>query len=291
MTSSGDQKMFAVNRWHYFAALLVLTFTLVGCGKQADVQKVEGNPKVATKKGGDISAEDLRRAAKSAGGDLDAKQTVTPPPASLANVKPDAVFTAEQMKAAQDKDPSFLNPYANKVVEVTGIVAAFSQDYGRGEVWIKYGDGGLDRFRMPVFDKEPWLKVLPTQKVTLRTPDLIRWEIVAVQGLAPPTFTAEQFAKETTADPEGFKKQHDEKYLIITGAIAKVDENAEKEVIVELDGGGVIRSSCHFSSPSQAGVPLTSEQKKLLKPGTKVKLLGRYRTGRLVFCFLLEPTS
>src|SRR5688500_763116 len=134
--------MFAWKNWHCCAALtaFVGALALAGCGeKKTDAPKAEGDPKPA--------------------------EPGSPPPKepteSLANAKPEAAFTAKELKGEHKKDAFFLiSKYPGKVVEVTGVVTSVGLDRPNGSLLLDCGEQ-FEWLRCPVLDKQPWKKVLP----------------------------------------------------------------------------------------------------------------------------------
>lgn len=265
--------MFSLQNWQRFTSLTLFVgvLAIAGCGKQDEQIKTEGEP---------IVADWLKKPS---------------PPESLKDVKPDATFTATALMAEQKKDGEFLTKqYSRKVVEISGEMESFhlAKEGTAHNLFLKYG-GALDMIRMIRFnvtDRDLWRKAFPSQTVVLRArmPAYV-WEVVEVKGAPPSTLTAEQFVKEKSADPERFKKMYDDKSLIVTGVINKVEIRETDGFNIYLEGIGDKHILCTFLSNAFAAVPLTDAQKALLKAGQKIKVLGQCRSGSLSLCILLEP--
>ncbi|MBP3958692.1 hypothetical protein J8F10_25890 [Gemmata sp. G18] len=282
--------MFAVNHWQRIAILILFTVVLAGCGKKDEVPKIEDNPKLADppkveKKNGDITTDDLRRAAKAAGGDLDTKKPEpTNAPESLAKVKPDVVITAEEWaKQSEDagKPSAPFDKNVGKIVDLTGVV----KNVG---VYLAL-ETTPDRLPLivPTTEKEPWKKVFPGQTVRLRARinELVHWEIIDVKGAMPDKFTAEQLAREVAADKKGMESKYKDKYIIVSGIIEKAEVSEYGHAYVTLkspSGGGVVK--CFFSGS------LGSEKarNKSFQPGMKLVAVGGYDGTSLGVCQAME---
>jgi hypothetical protein len=266
--------MTALKNQHPLAAFALLASALAGCGKNPEPSKpVE--PKAA-------------------------QPGTTPNATPPAPAKDDSIkYSAEEFRKAAANDSKFpVSKHAGKKVEVSGVLRGYAHGQSQGMVILEAGpDKIFDKVTCLVVGKRPWLKVLPGQTVTLRTvvpqsvrdPDDIEWQIVEVKGSAPPTLTAEQFVKELRADEKAFDKKHFMKHVIVTGTVAEVKPTAGGGNEVSLSAGDKEQLVCVFSAPADAIAPLAAAQQAALKPGAKVKLLGRFTGGKLGECILLEP--
>jgi hypothetical protein len=278
--------MSVAKNWHRFAALsvFVCAIALAGCAeKKNDAAKAEGDPKPAEpkekKKAGDITMDDLRAAAKAAGGNFDKPTPEPKPPESLANVKADVVIPTRVWYEETRKDYNFVfNKYKGQVVEVSGLVA----DCHGSVVFVQGGPKETDTLMCPVSVKKPWTKVLPTQTVTLRARVVVpfQWEIVDAKGPPPPAVTADELGKDEVAD------KLNNQWAILTGVIAEVENLANGDVTVYLAAGKTEPLKCVFRELEGTIPP---EQKKLLRDGQQVKFLGHYSLGSLFSCIVLEP--
>jgi tRNA_anti-like len=196
----------------------------------------------------------------------------------LATVKPDFSLTAEDWFKEWGKDEKLARQkYQGKIIELTGDVEIVD-DHPNGEAGIVYLKVGRDNVTCYTADKEPWLKAGPGQKAKIRgkVPDDGFWgkpynlyPCAVIEGTPPPTFSAEQLAKEFTADRKVFEEKYDHKQVLVEGAVAAktVDGNYGK---LMLKGGGDQTVSCTLGM-------LTDFQKRRyesIKVGQQVKLCG-----------------
>jgi hypothetical protein len=131
-------------------------------------------------------------------------------------------------------------------------------------------------------EKEPWSKVSPGQTVKLkgRCGDVVGEElllqfrecaIVSVSGPGAIAVAAEKLVEEYAKDPAAAAKMYDDRYLLLTGEVDKVEViDAVNKPRIVLKTGGKISLSCVAEESM-----LT--QAKRLKPGQPVKLLGKQR--------------
>lgn len=296
--------MLAAKYLRRFATVATFTcaLTLAGC-KKDDPAKAQADPESKEKKrDGGITTDDLRRAAKAAGGDFD-KPMPPPeppkPPDSLARVKPDVVYTVkEYMDASKSNSEFFLTKHPDKVLEVTGVVEDFiqlgSRDAPRSVLWLWGGEGVITRMNYPIPEAEPWKKVVTGQTVTLRwrTPKTAKvayvfsWEIVEVKGPAALEYSAEQLSNEWASG----KKELDEKlkgrWVLLTGEFREAKDAGPKMIISFTAGGKPLSVVCEFYPATMVS---GLDKVKAMKPGQKVQFFGKFRDGVLADSKLLEP--
>jgi tRNA_anti-like len=219
-------------------------------------------------------------------------------PESLAKVRPDVIYTAEELRVHEKTDGGYLfTKHTDKVVELTGMVEHASHG-GVGEgtavyVFLHGGDGILDTIRCQTSDEAPWKKVFPGQTAVLRARPTalgLRWEIIEAKGPTPPEVTAEQLASDIAADRDAVTKKFGNKYLIVTGVIDKVDINKIGHATVKLQTEKAGTSiPCVFLGTN------TGEEARnaTLKSGLKLKAIGKFdsfTSGGLHACELMELT-
>lgn len=292
--------MFARKNWYRAGTLILFmcALVIVGCGKNADTPKPIDDPpavapKAEPKKTGDITMDDLRTAAKTAGGDLD-KSTPTPNlPPSVVNVKPDVLLTPKS--AADEYKKDGLKRCQGQVVEVTGTVGDLGPYGANGSTIYLREDNPNDFGHMhyTIRGGKAWTQVFPLQTVTLRAriATQLVWDVVGVKGPPPTSFTAEQFTSEQKAGVEEFDKKYEGKYLIVTGIIVKVGkvELDGEFVRVWLQGVEKTQMPCTFRGPRAPTNLISQQQRDYLKVGQQVKVLGRYVDDHFDVDVLLDP--
>jgi hypothetical protein len=94
--------------------------------------------------------------------------------------------------------------------------------------------------------------------------------VIVDKGESPAVvISAEDLAKEFSANPEETSKKYDKKHLILTGEVTDREFNSAGAAAVILKGHDKIPVKCHFSA-FEKGVA------KSMKVGNKVKLVGEY---------------
>lgn len=259
--------------WRQALVLRLLACTmmvaLAACGKKTDTPKAEGDPQPASV----------------------TSATPTSP-------KDDKVtYTAEAFYTEGNKDKWFLTgKHAEKAVEVTGVVSYYGGGKTAGMVTLKGGPEVYNRVFLRVVGRQPWLKALPGQTATFRTkvpktvsdPDDVEWEVVEAKGPSPSTVTAEQLVREQREDRKAADKKYFQQKIILTGTVAEVTQTERGDTKLLLEAGGKDTVTVILDSSDQAHSPLTPGQKKELKPGAKIKVLGGY-LGEVSNAILLDP--
>lgn len=198
--------------------------------------------------------------------------TPTVPPAAqvddLLKAKPDFTMTAKQLNDEFKDSSAFLKKYDNKVIEITGPVRMYNstRELVLGPEINVFLCG------------EPYAvaKAMPGQTVTLRgrcdtNYGISMWSIVRVEDDPPPTLTAEQLAKEYTADKDGTNNKYRGKYLVLTGAIQKVEKEVGTNIYLT-PAGQKPEVTCFFGVlEAQA-----AEKAGWLKTGQAVRILGSW---------------
>src|SRR5262249_21607086 len=126
-------------------------------------------------------------------------------------------------------------------------------------------------------DKQPWLKATPGQTVKVKgkwppfvvSPALVECAITDVTGPGAPTLTADELGKEYGDNKDATTKKYDNKYLFLTGEIAKVSFNEAKAASVLFKTSGKTKVSANFTA-------FDKEENERLKEGQKIKVLGQY---------------
>jgi hypothetical protein len=273
--------MFTWLPWHCFAtlAMLVCAGAVAGCG-QKDVRPTAG-------------ADSEYLGPQPAGG-----PPAESPPESLANVKADIVLTAAELFQEAQRNPMFLDDdkYAGKVVEVSGIIEDLQMRPAGGATIVLRGgkEKGKDPTGGEVDEKGFMTTALTARTIVLRIRGpkgalgwkSFMWTVVEAKELLP-TLTAEQFAHErATLDQAEFQKKYPDGRLLITGVISKVEKTDDR---VFLDGGK--NELVEFWLGGIFQIPLSENQKSLIKIGQTVKVRGEYFSGvdRFINCVLVEP--
>ncbi|MBN9120510.1 MAG: hypothetical protein J0I06_15380 [Planctomycetes bacterium] len=263
--------MLAWKNWPRIAAViaLVCATALAGCAeKKPDAPKAEGDPK--QKKDGDITMDDLRAAAKAAGGDLDKPKPLPKPPESLKDVKPDFVFTAKKWYAQYEMYQPPFKKYEGKVIELNGVVDSVD----RGHLYLAGGSSAFEAVLCPVFEEPVWKKALPGQTLVVRTRiGQYYWEILDVKGPPPDKLTAEELARAVATDAKGTEQKYESKYIIVSGVVEKAEVNEFGGVEITLKSGDGVK-------PVKFGLVAISDadktRNKTLRAGMKMTVLGGY---------------
>jgi hypothetical protein len=254
-----------IRRWHALAAALaVAVFLSAGCSGKSD--KKEDDKKEAGKK------EDEKQDADKKGGDGDHKQGV-------AGAKPDFTLTAKAFDEEYNKDKKAAEEkFKGKVVELSGTVKSVGRNIGK-DAFISLDAGAKNITGVMCFttDKQPWLKATPGQTVKVKgkwpefvvSPALVECVIPDVAGPGAPTLTADELGKAYAADKDATTKKYDNKYLFLTGEIAKVTFNEAKAASVTFKTSGKTKVLANFTA-------FDKEETERFKTGQKIKVLGEY---------------
>jgi hypothetical protein len=269
--------------------LLVATVVFVcavaraGCGKKDDAPNAGDDPEPAPP--GQIS-----------------KQPTPAVSEDLTKEKPEATYTIEAFIEEMRKDSHFpvssfpVSKHAGKVIEVRGVVTGYGFGPHAGAFMLKTGPHPvLDRPEKVDLDR-PWTKALPTQTVTLRArvatsnavQDPYHWQFIKTEGPLLPTITAEELVKERETDASAFDEKYKHAWVMLNGTISETKTDKDGGAAFQLAAGDKKRLLCTI--PARIAIaPLTPAQTAALKPGTKVKLLGRPAIGRVSDCIVFEP--
>lgn len=186
-------------------------------------------------------------------------------PEDLTKAKPDLKLSIEEWL---DKSKTDAENLREKVVDVTGVVSAYRHSAdGTGDLVLGPGN---NPFWCGYY---PMAKAAPGQTVTIRSRwqqniGFARWEIIQVEGKAPPVVTAERLAADVKADEKGTAAKLGKGYIIVTGTIRKLDEAQYRVYLTE--SGAKPEIWCHIG-------PLgwqAAEKDKWLEVGKSVRIMG-----------------
>jgi hypothetical protein len=217
----------------------------------------------------------------------------------VTKVKPAFSVRAKDLMKEYDRDKKATNAkYKDKVIEVTGVVVSFGKTF-EGRDFINLGSpGSTEGVQCFTKEKKPWRKAFPSQTARVKGKyhvmevgsfGLLGAVIQSVKGKRPPTLTARKLAEEYAADSSGTEKKFNERYLILTGEVAKVEADGSAKRVT-LKTGLKTRVQCRFEDSQE-------EETKALKAGQKVKVFGQFyqdifgeqkNTTGMNFCFLLD---
>jgi hypothetical protein len=207
--------------------------------------------------------------------------------------KTDFTVTSATFVTQFKKNPGTAhNRYRDKVVELTGkLVAIGNNREGQPEFWLEGPDpAGLDRANCRMATSLPWSKANPGQTVTVKgradptipVARLLDCEIVTVAGDPAPRLTADEFARRTT-DPELRKKQGEQRYLVVSGEIDRIDASKSGLFLKTQTGKALI----HFSPEEYRRLGVASWQ-----PGQRIEVIGMDSSnaglGWLVNCLPMD---
>jgi hypothetical protein len=167
--------------------------------------------------------------------------------------------------------------YKNKIVEVSGEVGGGLLAFGWSDeektgYFSLTGEGAPAGLTCYTAEPEPWAKVVPGQKVTVKG----RWGNGPGRGLVKCVFvqtgpypgvrlTAEQLCRDVRAEAD----KYDQKYLVVSGEIRGKQANADGGYQLELKGDGVAVVRCTISAANKnVGDALTV--------GQKLKMFGKF---------------
>src|SRR5262245_20094451 len=240
-----------IRRWHVLAiALAVAVFLSAGCSGKSD--KKEDDKKGDEKKGHTRSVGDP---------------------------KPDFTLGSKEFAEEYKKDKKATEAkYKGKVVELSGTVKSVGRNISK-EAFIRLDAGMKNITGVMCFtaDKQPWLKATPGQTVKVKgkwpefvvSPALVECVITDVSGSGAPTLTADELGKAYATDKDATTKKYDNKYLFLTGEIAKVTFDAAKAASVTFKTSGKTKVVANFPA-------FDKEETEGFKTGQKIKVLGEY---------------
>jgi hypothetical protein len=124
-------------------------------------------------------------------------------------------------------------------------------------------------------DRYPGKLVIPGQTVTVKGrahpdfdgPNLLDTEIVKVEGPRPPSLTADALAAEFAKDHDATEKKYENKWVVVSGEIEKVelDERKAATVVLKTSGKGP-RVAARFDADNRDNTAL--------KVGQKIEVIG-----------------
>jgi cold shock CspA family protein len=241
-----------LRRWPVLAAALaVAVFLSAGCSGKSD--KKEDDKKGEEKKGEEKKG--------------------------VGDAKPDFTLTAKAFDEEYNKDKKAAEAkYKGKVVELSGTVKLVGRNLGK-EAFVSLDAGSKNITGVMCFttDKQPWLKATPGRTAKLKGkwpeftvgPSLVGCIVTEVSGPETPTLTADELGKAYAADKDATTKKYDNKYLFLTGEIAKVTFNEAKAASVLFKTSGKTKVLATFTA-------FDKEETEKLKAGQKIKVLGLY---------------
>lgn len=216
----------------------------------------------------------------------------SPQPGSPPTAKADVTVTPEEIAADFNKGAdAAVAKYAGKDVEVTGRVTGYV--FGSLDSSLRLaGSGASDvGFNFVCRDKQLIEKAMPGQVVTLRGScqpgiGILGWTIVKVTGSPPPTFTAEELAREVATGKMGTSAKIRGKYVIVTGTVTAVRDGGNRVLLTP--PGKRPEVLCIFDSD----YPPFKERARPYQVGDKVRVLGWSITGEadLSRCYPLGGT-
>jgi hypothetical protein len=191
--------------------------------------------------------------------------------------KPDVTMDAVAWHAEFKKDnKAAKQKYKGKVVELTGTVRDLTDDpYGNvGYIYLEV-KGDILGVRVATKDKKPWLTVAQGSQIKVKgkepeaglPADLFEAEIVDA-GPNPAMLSAEQLAKEYTADRKATAAKYNEKRVNVEGEVVEKGKSQYCDVQLKLKGAGEITISCCF------GGAANTQGLGAAKPGQKLKVFG-----------------
>jgi hypothetical protein len=201
----------------------------------------------------------------------------------LSKAKSKYVVTADDLfKEYQQDKKAAAAKYANQVVEISGVVMVLDQDYsGRPYVALSAPEKPYQvGTRCYTTDQQPWAKLAPGQKVTLKgrwpPQGSFLWNHVAlnncvVTGVGPNPaikMSTQQLVKEFLADTGSAKRKYDDKWVILNGKVAGKRRDKNGVLIVDVQGEGDVKLACQFGKELE---PLV----KRVKAGEDLTVLCR----------------
>jgi hypothetical protein len=163
--------------------------------------------------------------------------------------------------------------YKDKTVELTGKLVAISNDpkSGKAQFWLEGPDPAKNAWPLcTMTERYPWKNATPGQTVKVKGKghpapvgaQLVDCVVVEATGDRAPELTADALAKEQAAGTAA--KKYENKYLIVSGEIDKLDVNSGVFFKTDAKGPKVV---AHFGP---------EEFKKISswKPGQKIEVIG-----------------
>lgn len=165
--------------------------------------------------------------------------------------------------------------YAGKVIELTGKVAGFSEEYGNTRVKLE-GDKSGATFPCYSVDRRPWLKAAPGAVIKVKgivplsgsVGDLGSAQIIDAGKYDAITLTAVQLAAEYKKSRKDASSKYDRKWCNLSGDILEV-KDAPNGRQAFLKSSNDVEVIC-FSGNIGKDDPIAG-----LKKGAKVKLFGQ----------------
>jgi hypothetical protein len=260
-------------------AAVLFSLLLVGCGGETEKTKPQSNA---------VSRNKDKDKDKSKDGWVKDKHPDKPrkPDVSLASTAFGQEFKTDR-EAAKAK-------YQRKYIELEGEITGVGRK-SANEAYLTLEGPKDDLIGVTCFtkDREPWNKYSPGQKVKLQgdwpefaiTASLIDCTIVEAGPNPAPVLTAEELAKESSADAEATIKKYDKKWLVLSGEIVGKETNDVGAATLELKGDGKTKVRASFTA-------FEKDITDPLKVGQKVELLGQFTLNfgkgetKIYFCML-----
>jgi hypothetical protein len=199
--------------------------------------------------------------------------------------KADVALTAANLADEYLKDLAATHAkYKGKVVEVSGLVGSCGFNAAGEPIVVLQGadpKNVLSNVVCFTADPRPWNKVTPGQTARIKgawsdlsggSPNLLKCEIEDVSGAAAPTLTADELAAEYIKDAGAAISKYDGKWLILTGEFDRLESERGGSVVVFKTKEKEPRVTVDFPAAAEKTL-------KGLKPGQKVKALGKYLGG------------
>jgi len=181
------------------------------------------------------------------------------------------------------------NEYKNKLVELKGVSNGIETLSGKPELLV--ASPGKEQEAVRCFmSGEFWAKVAKGQQVTVEgrvpqtqgSPMLTECTITSTGPSTAVTITAEQLAREVTANEEAATAKYKGKSFIMTGEVISFEKHPIG-LLVKLKGTDNQSVDCQF--PSRVA---TKEWQKNVAPGAKIKIYAEYnRREELTNCQLI----
>lgn len=238
------------HRFSYATLLLAALFVAAGCGTRT-TEEIKG-PTGQDKAG-------------------------NPKDPDLTSVAPKFTMTAVEFGEEYKKDKKAADEkFKNEVIELSGKVVLFGRNIG-GQSYLSL-EFPKEITGIMVFptEKEPWAKVSPGQQIKVKgkypefsiSPSLLHCVLTEVGNNPAPALTADQLAKEFTADKEATKKKYDDQWLIIEGEMIDTGTSKSGTLMLRMKGTDKMAVECFFP-------PDFKDDVAKLKAGQKVKVIGK----------------
>lgn len=241
---------------------LLFVTAFIGCGKQTSVPNANDAPE---------TRNTTSNVSKDGGS---SKQPAAAP--DLSSAKADYTFEPKLWKEECKNNPKGAKEkYTGKVIQLTGTIETLGADPYRplGIIYLR-DNMSTDEIRCYTADPEPWWKVSPGSKITLKgTPgesvshpgDLIHCVIVEASPNQAIVVNAEQLAKDVLKNGNAAVEKYSGKYGIVEGELVSKKEN---QLVLKGDGKTTIQCAFGYGD-------IDEERMATLKIGQKVKVFGQ----------------